>query len=176
MKIAYLTSYLGREFLATYGVGKKFALSGPLKSQGIARALVAAGHDVTIYSPGVTTCNAFISSFTEIEEYPEGKLTIKYCDIISKRRCGPINDWRISRLLKRESHLYDAIVYYNITLAAAFSLKSFANKVKIFYDKPVLIQCDGEPLLLCKEHFPITIEKSEPIIQKISSVFRNGAV
>ena len=131
MKIAYLTSYLGREFLATYGVGKKFALSGPLKSQGIARALMAAGHDVTIYSPGVTTCNAFISSFTEIEEYPEGKLTIKYCDIISKRRCGPINDWRISRLLKRESHLYDAIVYYNITLAAAFSLRTFANKVKI---------------------------------------------
>ena len=51
-----------------------------------------------------------------------------------------------------------------------------ATKVKIFYDKPVLIQCDGEPLLLCKEHFPITIEKSEPIIQKISPVFRNGAV
>ena len=57
-----------------------------------------------------------------------------------------------------------------------FAKLNTANKVKIFYDKPVLIQCDGEPLLLCKEHFPITIEKSEPIIQKISPVFRNGAV
>lgn len=131
MKIAYLTSYLGREFLTKYGAGKKFALSGPLKSQGIARALMTAGHDVTIYSPGVTTCNTLISSFTEIEEYPEGKLTVKYCDILSKRRCAPLNDWRISRLLKRERHLYDAIVYYNITLSAALSLKFFENKIKI---------------------------------------------
>ena len=131
MKVAYLTSYLGKQFLAKYGVGKKFALSGPLKSQGIARALMSAGHDVTIYSPGVTTCNAVIPAFTEEEDYPEGKLTIKYCNILSKRRCAPINEWRISRLLKRESHKYDVIVYYNVTLSAALTLNSFANKIKI---------------------------------------------
>lgn len=131
MKIAYLTSYLGREFLVKYGIGKHFALSGPLKSQGIARALMSAGHDVTIYSPGVTTCNLSIPSFTEEEVYPEGKLTIKYCKILSKRRCAPLNDWRISRFLKKESHLYDVIIYYNITLAAALCLNSFAYKVKI---------------------------------------------
>lgn len=131
MKIAYLTSYLGKQFLEKYGVGKKFALSGPLKSQGIARALIAAGHNVTIYSPGVTTCNAIIPAFTEVEEYPEGKLTIKYCNILSRRRCAPINDWRISQMIKRESHLYDAIVYYNITLSAALILNSFAPKIKV---------------------------------------------
>lgn len=131
MKIAYLTSYLGMEFLAKYAVGKKFALSGPLKSQGIARALMSAGHEVTIYSPGVTTCNAVIPSFTEVEDYPEGKLTVKYCNIISKRRFAPINEWRISRLLKKESHKYDIIIYYNITLSAALCLNSFADKMKI---------------------------------------------
>lgn len=131
MKIAYLTSYLGKEFLTKYGKGKKFALSGPLKSLGIARSLMAAGHEVVIYSPAVTTCNARIPSFTEVEEYPEGKLTIKYCNIISKRRCAPINDWRISRLIRKESKNYDIFLYYNITLSAALSIRSFKNKIKV---------------------------------------------
>lgn len=131
MKIAYLTSYLGREFLAKYGVGKKFALSGPFKSLGIARSLMAAGHEVTIYSPAVTTCDAVIPAFSEVESYPEGKLTIKYCNILSKRRCAPLNDWRISRLLRKESWQYDAFLYYNITLSAALSIGAFADKIKI---------------------------------------------
>ncbi len=44
-----------------------------------------------------------------------------------------------------------------------------AEKVRIHYDKPVVIECDGEVVLLCKEHFPIVMEKTEPclrIIQK----------
>ena len=68
MKIAYLTAYLGKEFMEKYGKGKKFALSGPFKSLGIARSMMAAGHDLTIYSPGVTTCGAKVPSFTEVEE------------------------------------------------------------------------------------------------------------
>lgn len=44
-----------------------------------------------------------------------------------------------------------------------------ANKVKIFYDKPILIQTDGEPNLLCKEHFPLIIEKTSPYIRIIES-------
>lgn len=131
MKIAYLTSYLGRQFLAKYGQGKKFALSGPFKSLGIARSMMAAGHEVTIYSPAVTTCDAVIPAFTEVEEYPEGKLTIKYCNILSKRRCAPINDWRISRLLRKEAKQYDVFLYYNITEAAAFSIGAFKNKIKL---------------------------------------------
>ena len=57
MRIAYMTAYLGTEFMEKYGKGKRFALSGPFKSLGIARSMMAAGHKVTIYSPGVTTCN-----------------------------------------------------------------------------------------------------------------------
>lgn len=131
MKIAYLTSYLGKGFLAKYGKGKKFALSGPFKSLGIARSLMAAGHEVTIYSPAVTTCDAVITAFTEEEEYPEGRLTIKYCNILSKRGCAPINDWRISRLLRKESKNYDVFVYYNVTLAAALSIGAFKGKIKV---------------------------------------------
>lgn len=131
MKIAYLTSYLGKQFLEDYGKGKQFALSGPFKSLGIARSLMAAGHEVTIYSPAVTTCDAVIPAYTEIEKYPEGTLTIRYCNILSKRRCAPINEWRISRLLRKEAKQYDALVYYNITLSAALSIGAFKDRVKV---------------------------------------------
>lgn len=131
MRIAYLTSYLGKQFLEKYGKGKKFALSGPFKSLGIARSMMAAGHEVTIYSPAVTTCDAVIPAFTEVEEYPEGKLTIKYCNILSKRRCAPINDWRISRMLRKEAKQYDVFLYYNITEAAALSIGAFKDKIKV---------------------------------------------
>lgn len=131
MKIAYLSSYMGKEFLYKYAQGKKFALSGPFKSLGIARSLMAADHEVVIYSAGVTTCNAVIPAFTEEEVYPEGKLTIKYCNILSKRRCAPINEWRISRLLRKEAEQYDAFVYYNITLGAALSIGAFKRAIKV---------------------------------------------
>lgn len=131
MKIAYLTSYLGKEFIERYGKGKHFALSGPFKSLGIARSLMAAGHEVTIYSPAVTTCDAVIPAFTETEEYAEGKLTIKYCNILSKHRCAPINEWRISRLLRKEAKQYEVLVYYNITLSAALTIGAFKNKIKV---------------------------------------------
>ena len=131
MRIAYLTSYLGKRFRDNYCNGKRYALSGPLKSLGIARALMSAGHEVVIYSAGITTCDVRIPSFTEEEEYPEGKLTIKYCNILSKRRCSPINDWRISRLLRKDSQYFDALVYYNITLGAALSIGAFENSIKV---------------------------------------------
>lgn len=133
MKIAYLTAYLGKEFLAKYGKGKKFALSGPFKSLGIARSMMAAGHEVTIYSPGVTTCDAKVPAFTEYEEYPEGKLTIKYCNILSKRRCDPINQIRIASMLKKEhkKEHFDVLVYYNITLGASLLVKGMNGCVKV---------------------------------------------
>lgn len=39
------------------------------------------------------------------------------------------------------------------------------DKVRITYDQPVLIQCDGEVTLLCKDHFPIIMEKTEPCLR-----------
>lgn len=131
MKIAYLTSYLGKQFIDKYAQGKRYALSGPLKTLGIARALLSAGYEVVIYSPGITTCNCIIPSFTEKEYYPEGVLTIKYCNIISKHYCAPINDWRISRLLRRDSGQFDAFLYYNITLGAALAIGSFKKAITI---------------------------------------------
>lgn len=47
-----------------------------------------------------------------------------------------------------------------------------ADKIKIYNDKPMLLQCDGEAYLLCRDHFPLTIEKRDPgykIIKKIDS-------
>lgn len=133
MKIAYFTAYLGQEFMTRYGEGKRFALSGPLKSLGLARAMMAAGHEVTIYSPGVTTCNAVIPAFTESEIYPEGTLQIKYCDILSKHRCDPINQIRMARFLKHENKRehFDVLVYYNITLGASLLVKSMKNCIKV---------------------------------------------
>ena len=123
MKIAYMTAYLG----------KKFALSGPFKSLGIARSMMAAGYDVTIYSPGVTTCDTKVSAFTEVEVYPEGKLTIKYCNIVSKRRCDPINQVRIANLIKKDHKRehFDVFVYYNITIGAALLVKRLKECINV---------------------------------------------
>lgn len=133
MKIAYLTAYLGKEFIEKYGKGKKFALSGPFKSLGIARSMMAAGHEVIIYSPGVTTCDVCIPAFSEKEEYPEGNLTIKYCNILSKRRCDPINQVRIAQLIKKEykRERFDVLVYYNITLGAALLVDKLSDCINI---------------------------------------------
>lgn len=124
MRIAYYTSYLGGELISRFGKGKKFALSGPLKSLGIARSLLMAGHEVEIFSPGVTTFDAIIPAFTETEEYPEGQLIVNYCKITSKRRCDPINQYRCQHLLRNahRKHPYDLILYYNITLGAALMI------------------------------------------------------
>lgn len=44
-----------------------------------------------------------------------------------------------------------------------------AEKIRIEYDKAILMQCDGEVTLLTKDHFPIIIEKTEPCLRIISS-------
>ena len=131
MKVAYLSAYIGKEFTEKYCKGKQFALSGIFKSQGIARALMSAGHDVTIFSPGLTVANQVITPFTEVEEYPEGKLIIKYVKCISYRRCSPINEWLVSRALQKEAKNYDVFLYYNITLGAALTIGAFNNKIKV---------------------------------------------
>lgn len=131
MRIAYLSAYTGKEYTEKYCKGKQFALSGPFKTRGLARAMMSAGHEVTIFSPGLTVANQVIKSFTEVEEYPEGNLTIKYGKCISYRRCSPINEWLTSRLIRKEAINYDVFLYYNITLGAALSIGAFKNKIKV---------------------------------------------
>lgn len=131
MKIAYLSFYIGKEFWGKYCQGKQFALSGPFKTLGIARSLMAVGHELTIYSPGLTVANRVIKPFSEVEVYPEGKLMIKYGKCYSYRRCSPINEWFISRMLRKESNNYDVFLYYNITLCAALSIDAFNQAKRI---------------------------------------------
>lgn len=131
MRIAYLSAYIGKVYTEKYCQGKQFALSGPFKTRGLARAMMSVGHDVTIFSPGLTVANQIIKPFTEIEEYPEGSLTIKYGRCFSIRRCSPFNEWTISRLLRKEAKNYDVFLYYNITLGAALSIGAFKKKIKV---------------------------------------------
>ena len=133
MKIAYYCNYVGSQFINKYCLGKKFALSGILKSQGIARAFLKAGHEVIIYSPALTICGRFIPTFTEREEFDEGTLIVKYPPLLSFRKCGPINSYMLSRLMKkdnREKH-FDVFLYYNITEGAAMALGTFKDAIKV---------------------------------------------
>ena len=45
-----------------------------------------------------------------------------------------------------------------------------AHKVRISYDKPILLQCDGEVALLTRAHFPLIIEKTAPCVRVLSKV------
>lgn len=131
MRIAYLSAYLGAEYMSRYCGGKKFAMSGPFKARGIARALICSGHEVTVFSPGVSNCDAIIPAFTETEDFPEGSVKIIYPRIISKRRLGFVSDFRVARLLRQHADEFDVFVYYNITLPAALAISSYSHKKKV---------------------------------------------
>ncbi len=133
MKIAYYTFYVGKEFTERYCNGKHYALSGTLKSQGIARSLLKAGYEVVIYSPGITSCNSFIPAFTEIEEYPEGKLIIKYSGIFSYRGCTMINNIILHYILKKEQkkYQYAFFLYYNIESGSYLHINLFKKSIRV---------------------------------------------
>ena len=133
MKIAYFSYYVGKEFTKRHCKGKQYALSGTLKSQGIARALMAVGNSVVIYSPGVLSCGARIPAFSEVESYPEGNLTIKYPRVFSYTGCSIINIQLIRRLIARDLNheSYDAFVYYNIESGSYALIDLFKNSLRV---------------------------------------------
>ena len=45
-----------------------------------------------------------------------------------------------------------------------------AKKVRISYDMPILLQCDGEVAMLSRAHFPLIMEKTEPCVRVLSKV------
>lgn len=47
------------------------------------------------------------------------------------------------------------------SVSRAFS----AEKIRIHYDEPILIQCDGETVMVAKEQFPIIMEKTAPFVR-----------
>ena len=54
----------------------------------------------------------------------------------------------------------------NVCIAKKMSL---LKKLKIEYDKKILVQMDGEAHLLSAKNFPIIIERTEPIIRIIEN-------
>ena len=131
MRIAFLSAYVGKEYSRRYCEGKQYALSGSLKTLGIARALMLAGHDVTIFSSGLTIASTIIKPFTETEEYPEGTLKVQYGYCCSYPRCSPINEFMTSLKLRMVADDFDVFIYYNITLGAALSIGAFKRATKI---------------------------------------------
>lgn len=67
--------------------------------------------------------------------------------------------------LIRDNHMFVDGSFIGTDLASLHS----GDKIRINYDKAVLMQADGEVTMLCKEDFPIVIEKTEPCIRIITS-------
>ncbi len=44
------------------------------------------------------------------------------------------------------------------------------EKIRISYDKPVLMQCDGETVMLSPAHFPLIIELTDPCLRVLKAV------
>lgn len=169
MKIAYLCNYIGEEFRSRYCVGKKYALSGILKSQGVARALLNCGHEVTIFSPGLTVADCYINQFEEVEHYPEGDLHVIYSKCFSYRRCSPINEILTSLLLKRAAKYFDTFIYYNISLVACLSIRNFRHAVKLLeYEDNVFnkaLEGDKNNRVLYKKFlYKYIIERTDGVI------------
>lgn len=66
------------------------------------------------------------------------------------------------KLIKENHRLIDGS-FLNIDLAYVNS----AHKLRVYYDKPILLQCDGEVTLLTPAHFPLIFEKTEPVLRTI---------
>lgn len=45
-----------------------------------------------------------------------------------------------------------------------------ADKIKIYHDQPLMLQCDGECYLLCKNHFPLIIEKRDSGFKTLKTI------
>ena len=66
----------------------------------------------------------------------------------------------------KESKGYAKGLHFEAGLSQAFS----ANKVRISYDMPILLQSDGEVAMLSPVHFPLIIEKTAPCVRVLSKV------
>ena len=136
MNIAYFSYYVGPAFSVKCGVDYK-PVSGTLKTQGMARAMMAAGNRVTVFSPGANLGNKIISSFEETISFPEGVLKVVYSMVFSYPRCTPINDISLWLLLakRRKMEKFDVFVYYNICdntyLGSYIYLSLFKKSIRI---------------------------------------------
>ncbi len=133
MRIAYITSFITPAFSKKFCENKSYSVSATFKSTAIARAILKAGHEIEIFSPGITSCNKFIKAHTEKLIYKEGKVIVHYPNIISYHKCSFINSLLLHTFLKKQlnKHHYDILLYYNITLDAALNLHTFEKQIRI---------------------------------------------
>ena len=151
MNIAYFSFYIGPCFAQKCGMDYKPA-SGTLKTQGIARAMLQAGHRVTVFSPGSNSGNKTISSFEETIVFPEGNLKVVYPKVYSYPRCTPLNDFSLWFLLakRKRKEKFDVFVYYNIIdntyLGSYIYLSLFNKSIRIldYEDNIFMRSLEGE--------------------------------
>ena len=63
--------------------------------------------------------------------------------------------------LLKENHRFVDGSFKGTPLATLHTVE----KIRVSYDKPVLLQCDGETVMLSPAHFPIIIELTEPCLR-----------
>ena len=63
--------------------------------------------------------------------------------------------------LLKENHRFVDGSFKGTKLATLHTVE----KIRLFYDKPVLMQCDGETVMLSPAHFPIIFELTDPCLR-----------
>lgn len=173
MNIAYFSYYIGPAFAQRCGMEYK-PVSGTLKTQGLARSMLRAGHCVTIFSPGGNMGNKIIPSFEETIKFPEGDLKVVYPKVFSYHRCTPINDISLWLLLarRRRKEKFDIFVYYNIIdntyLGSYIFLPLFKKSIRIldYEDNIFMRSLEGDKvkrLWIKKVIYNYTIKRTDAV-------------
>lgn len=68
--------------------------------------------------------------------------------------------------LIRKNHMFVDGSFKGTTLASLHTVE----KLRLTYDKPVLMQCDGETVMLSPAHFPLIIELTDPCLRVLKPV------
>ena len=71
----------------------------------------------------------------------------------------------LGRLI-RDNHKFVDGSFKGTSLASLYSVE----KVRLSYDKPILMQCDGETVMLSPAHFPLIIELTDPCLRVLKPV------
>ena len=76
--------------------------------------------------------------------------------------CPKISLWT----LIRENHKFVDGSFVGTKLASLHT----AEKIRINYDKAILMQCDGETVMLSPAHFPLIMERTEPCLRVLQKI------
>ena len=68
--------------------------------------------------------------------------------------------------LIKENHRFVDGSFVGTPLASLHSVE----KIRLNYDKPVLMQCDGETVMLSPAHFPLIMELTEPCLRVLKKI------